>query len=383
MKEFFLNKFGLFPASRRKRDQGPLLNNIQGRDALCRFIVESAHDAIYIIGKDCRVEYANAKTAADFHLTAEEVVGKSMEELFPGETFKRISADVEQVFRTCQPLSFEDTMPFGDKQVRTSTALVPLLDGDGGVSSVLGISRNIADRRGDGHSFVAPDELYRALIETSPDAITVTDLEGKIVKASKKALEVYGFDREEELMNLSIFEFIAPEDRERARLNLLKTLEQGTAWNGEYLLKRRNGTYFFGELNSSVVRDSRGKPRAFVGVTRDITGYKRTEKALQESERRYRELWDNAPVAYHTLDTKGVITRVNHTEARMLGYFVEEMVGKPVFNFILPGQRQDARERFQQKKANQNVSKSENRVYVRKDGSPVSVSIDDMIEYDE
>ena len=108
---------------------------------------------------------------------------------------------------------------------------------------------------------------------------------------------------------------------------------------------------------------------------------KRAEEALRESERRYKELWDNAPVAYHTLDTKGIITSVNQTEAKMLGYTPEEMVAKSIFEFILPKQRVEARERFKLKITGQQIPKQDNRIYVKKDGSKIYVSIDDVLKH--
>ena len=66
----------------------------------------------------------------------------------------------------------------------------------------------------------------------------------------------------------------------------------------------------------------------------------------------------------------------------MLGYAREEMVGKPIFEFILPEQRKDAEERFRLKLAGENVSKQEDRVYVTKDGSKIHVFIDDVVEHD-
>jgi len=110
--------------------------------------------------------------------------------------------------------------------------------------------------------------------------------------------------------------------------------------------------------------------------------YMRAEEELRESEKRYKELWFNAPVAYHTLDTKGIITNINQTEAKMLGYTTEEMVGKSIFEFILPEQRTEARKRFRHKISGQYIPKAENRIYVRRDGSKVYVSIDDVLERD-
>ncbi len=112
----------------------------------------------------------------------------------------------------------------------------------------------------------------------------------------------------------------------------------------------------------------------------DITDSKKAEKELRESEQRFKELWDNAPVAYHTLDAKGIITNVNQTEAKMLGYAKEEMTGKSIFEFILPEQREEAKKRFQQKISGRHIPKAGNRIYVKKDGSKIYVDIDEVLE---
>ena len=61
---------------------------------------------------------------------------------------------------------------------------------------------------------------------------------------------------------------------------------------------------------------------------------KKAEDALQESETRFREMFDDAPIGYHELDTEGRITRVNRTELATLGYSAEEMLGRHVWEFV-------------------------------------------------
>jgi PAS domain S-box-containing protein/putative nucleotidyltransferase with HDIG domain len=112
-----------------------------------------------------------------------------------------------------------------------------------------------------------------------------------------------------------------------------------------------------------------------------LCSLKKTQDALRRSEERFRELWENAPVAYHTLNSEGVITAVNQTESRMLGYRPEEMVGRSIFDFILPGQRDEAEGRFRRKLSGETLPKSDSRIYVKKDGSEMNVSVDDRIEY--
>jgi hypothetical protein len=113
----------------------------------------------------------------------------------------------------------------------------------------------------------------------------------------------------------------------------------------------------------------------------EISEREKIENSLKKSEARYRELWDNAPTAYHILDQNGVILQTNKTEAKMLGYSVEEMIGRPIFNFILPEQQENARQRFLKKITGLEIPKNEDRVYVKKNGEKIFVTLDEQLEY--
>ncbi len=120
----------------------------------------------------------------------------------------------------------------------------------------------------------------------------------------------------------------------------------------------------------------------FAATFGHLYSLKKTRESLKKSEERYRELWDEAPVAYHTLDTRGIITSVNKTEAAMLGYRPEEMLNRPIFDFIIPEQRREARRRFAVKIAGKSIRKADNRIYLRKHGTPIIVHIEDKQERD-
>jgi len=134
-------------------------------------------------------------------------------------------------------------------------------------------------------------------------------------------------------------------------------------------------TYPLNDINT-------GKLKGVIEHVRDITVIKKAEESLERSERKFKELWDNAPVAYHTLNKEGIINSVNQTELNMLGYKLEEMIHKSIFDFIEPDQREDAKERFLKKIAGKEPPKSTNRLYRRKDGSELFVSVDDRLERD-
>jgi two-component system, sensor histidine kinase and response regulator len=103
----------------------------------------------------------------------------------------------------------------------------------------------------------------------------------------------------------------------------------------------------------------------------------RTEEALRVSERRFRDLFYDAPVGYHELDTEGRITCVNTTELSMLGYSEAEMIGHHVWEFI--EEAEIARQAFAEKIVGTKALGSIERSFRRKDGTRLDVQLDDQM----
>lgn len=122
------------------------------------------------------------------------------------------------------------------------------------------------------------EELYHTLVDTSPDAITLTDLQGKVILCSNQTARLHGYDSPEAIHGMTASEMVAPEDREKALANLRRTLETGSSRDIEYVMLRKDGSRFPGEFSAALLRDAAGNPKAFIGITRDITQHKRMEE---------------------------------------------------------------------------------------------------------
>ena len=111
---------------------------------------------------------------------------------------------------------------------------------------------------------------------------------------------------------------------------------------------------------------------------RDITERMMAGEALKKSEVRFQELFNDAPVGYFEYDVEGCIIDANRTELGMLGYTLEEMIGQPVWKFIV--EEEVARQQILEKLAGtMPPGQGVERTYRRKDGTTLPVLIEDRI----
>ncbi len=129
------------------------------------------------------------------------------------------------------------------------------------------------------------EQLYRTLIETSPDGILLTDPDERITMVNRRSLELFGADAPEQLIGANAGSLARKEDPVRlARLrgDLLTT---GRIPATEIKLTRQDGSTFQAEMSASVARDSQGQPRHVVGVVRDITARKQLEEQFRQAQK--------------------------------------------------------------------------------------------------
>lgn len=228
-----------------------------------------------------------------------------------------------------------------------------------------------------------PEEMYRKLVETSPEAVTVTDLEGTIIYVSQRTLELHNFERVDELLGRSAFDLVAPEDREKAVIGLEKALKEGLVRNTEYTMLRKDGSRFVGEVSASLMRDADGNPKAFIATTRDITEHKQMDEALQESEEKYRTLTDNVNVGVYrnTAGPKGRFIEANPAIVKMFDYDTkEEFLGINVAELY---QHPEDRKKFNEKMERDGFVRDEELQLKKKDGTPFIGSVSAVAIKDE
>ncbi|MCZ7402801.1 MAG: PAS domain S-box protein [Candidatus Methanoperedens sp.] len=112
-----------------------------------RILAEGAHDSIFIIERNNRIRYLNSFGAKQLGLMPEEIMGRRLIEFFPIEQFERMKNNLQKVFQTGEPLSIEDTLTYQNRKHWEDTWLMPIKDTAGEVDAVMGITRDITDRK--------------------------------------------------------------------------------------------------------------------------------------------------------------------------------------------------------------------------------------------
>ncbi len=254
------------------------------------------------------------------------------------------AADREVIESGCPKLFIEETQttPAGKTIVRL-TSKVPLRNAAGEITGVLGTYSDITKWKAAEAALRTSEARYRSILAASPDNITITDLAGRLELVSPASFAMFGYLPDAQVSSYRIYDFIVPEDRDRAT-GILELKTRGIVVGPtEYRGLRCDGSTFDIEVNSDFLPDEAGRPTGFVFVIRDITARKLTEQALLESEARFRRVLRDIPgVAVQGYAMDGTTTYWNVASEQLYGYTTEEALGRNLLDLIIPAEMNEA-----------------------------------------
>ena len=215
------------------------------------------------------------------------------------------------------------------------------------------------------------EERLRGIFSAMTDGVTLVGLDGIILDCNDAVLRLHDVSRDE-YVGKNVYDFIAPEDRQRTVQEASSVLEKEIL-RSEVKALRKDGGFFDAEISVSLLRDASGKPNAFLGVTRDITERKRAIKELQESGEKFEKLFMSSPEPVVYLDVDDRILDVNPRFTKVFQFSLDEIKGKHINDVIVPEDRMEEA-RMLDREAKQEYFRLDT-VRRRKDGTLVPVSI--------
>ncbi len=166
----------------------------------------------------------------------------------------------------------------------------PVFDETGEVKQIIEYNVDITHKIKEQNILAEKEERLRTIINTSPDAIAVTQLDGTITFASQKTASMMGMEKPSDLIGKNVFEFLSPEDIPKAAETLQNLIAENPSFiNQEFKSLRKDGKTFYQETNASLLYDNQKQPYAVILITRDITERKITEERLLNLNRQLGE----------------------------------------------------------------------------------------------
>jgi PAS domain S-box-containing protein len=167
--------------------------------------------------------------------------------------------------------------------------------------------------------------LLADLVNASPAAITVHDLQGNFLYSNKKNLDLHGYSQSE-FLNLNLTKLEISESAKRSAERMKELKKTGEAIS-EVVHLRKDGQHIPLEVHAKIARW--GDRDVVISIATDISERKRAEEELRESEHKFATVFNSNPVSLTLVSASdGVFVDVNDTFSRNSGYTREELIGK-------------------------------------------------------
>ncbi|MGD0857266.1 MAG: PAS domain S-box protein, partial [Dehalococcoidia bacterium] len=277
-------------------------------------LLDIAGVMIVVLDAEAKVTLANAKACEILECSLENIVGKSWITFLPEGSRDAVEATIARLISGETEMDKYIENPVltckGEERIIAWHNTV-IRDNKGLINGTLSSGKDITERKKAENKLASSEEKYRTLVENASEGITI--IQDGITKYANPALAEMWGGTVEEIIGTPFTDYVHPDDLpgvvERYRSRMIgNEVEQFY----ETRLRRKDGSKAHAELKASIITFY-GKPASLI-IIRDVTERKRAEEALEGNEKRYRELFDLAPIGYHELDIQGRITRVNHTE---------------------------------------------------------------------
>ncbi len=307
-------------AVRDVTEEREALEALRESEARYRTLFEAASDAIMVFDPGSEeILDANRKACELYGLPREELLGRSLKE------FTVDVARGERAIRTVLERGgiqrFETVHRTADGREVVLVCSASVVD-LGGRRVIVTVNRDVTGQR----RREARLRLLARALESVGEAVVITDPEDRIRWANPAFYRMYGFEPGE--LDGRHIGVIRHPDLPPATAETIRESTLAGGWRGELLNRTRDGRELVVELVTAPVRDAEGRVEALIGVARDVTEERARQRALAESEQRFRRFFDNDIAANFIASWDGTILACNRRFVEMFGFpSLEEATG--------------------------------------------------------
>ncbi len=306
----------------------------EGQAELYRQLVEDTSSLICTFLPDSKLTFVNAAYARFFDKRPEELAGRKFLDLIPSEEDRRaIRARFTSLTPKERAVTYEQPiLALGGEECWQRWAYRAFFDDNGHVLYYQGTGEDISELHQREHGLA----LYRTALESTVEAVFLTNGEGNIVWINRGLTTLTGYTLEEAAGCNPREVFKSGHQDEAHYRELWKTIRSGETWRGDVVNRRKDGSLYHAEETITPVRGLKGEITHFVSVLHDITGRLRILEALRDSEERFRTLVQEARDAIFVLSVEGNLVSLNPAAERITGIPREDMLGEHFLTIVHP-----------------------------------------------
>jgi PAS domain S-box-containing protein len=302
-----------------------------------REVIASARDGVVVYDREFRYRVWNRFLEELTGLPASQILGKQGYDLFPHWREQKVEALLQRALggEVVHSPDMPFRVPLTGKSGWVSGVFSPHFGPNGEIIGVIGIVRDIAERKRADEALAESEERFRSLVENVTVGIYRTTPEGRIVMANPTLVRMLGYDSFEELAsrNLELEGFASGYPRSAFREQVER---EGEAKGFESAWERRDGSVVLVRESARAVRAGDGRVLYYDGIVEDVTERRRAEEALKESETRFRAVFENAASGIALVDMHGHPVESNPSLQKMLGYSARELTQMAFSEFTHP-----------------------------------------------
>lgn len=343
-------------------------------------IFENYSVAITLADNEERIVSWNKYTEELLNMRESDLFMKPVRSLYPPEEWQKIRQEnVRQKgirYRMETKMLRKNNPPF---DVDLSICILKGCHGE--IVGSVAIITDITELKKTEKELKESEKKYRTIFDNSAVAITMTDDKERIISWNKYAETLLGMNKDD-LYRRPVQHLYPVSEWEKIRSQNIR--QKGMQHHIETKIQKKNKEQIDVSISLSVLKNHEDKVVGSIGVIKDISDQKRTERDLKESEKKFKLLYEKAPVPYHTLDPEGLITDVNEKWCQTFGYAKNEVVGKSIFDFVAENERIKAKQSFAQKiSEGTSYTHGHERQYQTKTGQRRRVISHDFFLFDE
>ncbi|MEG3436834.1 PAS domain S-box protein [Pannus brasiliensis CCIBt3594] len=286
--------------------------------------------SVVLFDRDLRYFLCEGEELKPCGLDPEEMVGKSLAEVFP-----------EEVCRTLEPQYRDalDGLP-SEREIfyrgqMYETRAVPVRDERGEIFAGMVLTQNITGRKMIELELQESERRTRSILDRSEAVIYLKDLQGRYLFVNRQYEKLCGITNEE-IPGRTDYDIFPATVADRFVENDREVIAKGTACRFEEIIPLPEGARTYLAIKF-LLTDNNGRPYAICGISTDITERKQAEEILRGNEQRLREIIERMPVLINALDERGNFVMWNDECERVTGYTRDEVIGRSeLFDKLYP-----------------------------------------------